>query len=1087
MASSSNFVTNTSIRQFLLRYKKEKNQVQTHTWFAKNGNYILSVPQTEHELFMNVVYNYISTNPRSILEDPTKGENALTEKIEKSSQFPFRFFVDIDFKAQHFEDNDILPRKLDDLQSLMTELVDICDNVIRDIYGTSYVDDRLVAVRLPYKLHVMYPAILVKSQTAISLANLMVDRLKEHPLLSEILEVAKDVVDRSVYHTGLRMLGMHKSRMTRKNEDELKFHKKHFGEIYRHCYYLINPTTFEKIPLTLDLFLKSSILQYEQETETAPLNETMMSSVIRKKNGNTRERLPSFQTSEEDSDNLAHKLKHTIDWVKRHYNHPINPNEVKLKTFTTHEMREGSDELVTKESRCLIFSLKSTECMFINKSHKSNRIYILIDSNGSSQRCFDEKCEGKKHNPIPRSKWRDNKSETELVNLQVFPPAQSVAIKKEKDEPQNLEDIVDLSLIEIKPHFPNNSLEYEFCDVTNDGKGIKVPLRDSWCEICKKDREAGDCTHQNFITLAPNKKQSKAYYHCSLKDEFFPDKGIRVNQKLPEYLFIQNNLQYTVNNFTLTATALLTSGDVSDEFDLEDWFDDDELNHLIYESFAANTWSIVKVIHYLAKETFACTNESNNGVWYHFQNHRWLSNQEHHLQFFIPQHVSPYYRRVRQWYQENTPDGEQKEKRKNYLNKSLIEKLCNNTSKNEIIKEAKHYFLVMDIYRDPITGAGFSERLDTHKNLLCFTNGVMDLDTGEFREGRPTDFITMCTNFAYEPDKFDPKRMAIVEKFFEDIQPDVEQRTYLLKFLSSMLHGDVTEELFHIFTGGSANGKSVLNELVEAVLGDYYDNIAANMLTRERPDSSKPQPDILVLRGKRAIWGSEPESHEKIASGFVKLISGNDKLKARLCHSNDLVKFKPDFKAVLLCNDIPKIDDDEGIWRRFRIINFPTRFVQRPNPDKKNEKLRDETLRKKLLECKLEFFILLMKYFELYTKEGRRLIPTKEIQKFNDEQRYKNQQMRQFMDQEMEPSAESIVHFQEFKTRFLAWWKVEYNGRTDGFPTPRKIHDDLVKMDIRIHDKIRVVKNGPNQKGFTGWKFKHEFNLLQPNHSDDEH
>ena len=41
------------------------------------------------------------------------------------------------------------------------------------------------------------------------------------------------------------------------------------------------------------------------------------------------------------------------------------------------------------------------------------------------------------------------------------------------------------------------------------------------------------------------------------------------------------------------------------------------------------------------------------------------------------------------------------------------------------------------------------ELLDTNLDLLGFTNGVYDLENGIFREGRPSDFISLSTNLEY--------------------------------------------------------------------------------------------------------------------------------------------------------------------------------------------------------------------------------------------------------------------------------------------------------------------------------------------------
>ena len=39
--------------------------------------------------------------------------------------------------------------------------------------------------------------------------------------------------------------------------------------------------------------------------------------------------------------------------------------------------------------------------------------------------------------------------------------------------------------------------------------------------------------------------------------------------------------------------------------------------------------------------------------------------------------------------------------------------------------------------------------LDENPNIVCFSNGVYDLEADEFRQGRPEDYVSLCTNIDY--------------------------------------------------------------------------------------------------------------------------------------------------------------------------------------------------------------------------------------------------------------------------------------------------------------------------------------------------
>ena len=77
-------------------------------------------------------------------------------------------------------------------------------------------------------------------------------------------------------------------------------------------------------------------------------------------------------------------------------------------------------------------------------------------------------------------------------------------------------------------------------------------------------------------------------------------------------------------------------------------------------------------------------------------------------------------------------------------------KLGENSFKSGVIKELANIFLQDDPY--------FLDNLDNNSNLICFNNGVYDLERGTFRNGVPTDYVTLSTGYDYltNIDKSDP-------------------------------------------------------------------------------------------------------------------------------------------------------------------------------------------------------------------------------------------------------------------------------------------------------------------------------------------
>ena len=184
----------------------------------------------------------------------------------------------------------------------------------------------------------------------------------------------------------------------------------------------------------------------------------------------------------------------------------------------------------------------------------------------------------------------------------------------------------------------------------------------------------------------------------------------------------------------------------------------------------------------------------------------------------------------------------------------------------------------------------FEEKLDQNKYLIAFNNGVYDLKNNYFRNGRPEDYISMCTNCDYIPYDETNTKIKEVFDFFNKIQKNDEMREYLLIKLSTFLEGVQRDQKFEIWTGTGANGKGRILKLIIDALGDYACTIPITLLTKPRSDSNSASPALATTKGKRCCVFQEPENDDKIYVGHMKNITGGDKLMARSLYS-DPVEF----------------------------------------------------------------------------------------------------------------------------------------------------------------------------------------------------
>jgi len=365
-----------------------------------------------------------------------------------------------------------------------------------------------------------------------------------------------------------------------------------------------------------------------------------------------------------------------------------------------------------------------------------------------------------------------------------------------------------------------------------------------------------------------------------------------------------------------------------------------EIKNALQQSLEGSTYKIALALHTKYPNRFVCSSLNNNN-WYEFKNHRWYKvPQGHTLQREISESFANEYFKLAADYnlkatKINGLDKEEINKKAMNIQK-IASRLLDITFKEKIMKEAKGLFF------DP----EFEDKLDENYDLIGFNNGVYDLLKEEFRDGRPDDYISKTTNNDYIPFKKSNPYFDKMNKLFEQILPDPSVRKYFLMTLATCVSGHNKEEKLYIATGSGSNGKSLLFTLVGLALGEYYLSCQITIITRKRGGSGQASPELLRLKGARCGCFQETDDGEKLNVGMMKEITGNDKFVVRGLYS-DPIEVKPQIKFYLACNQLPSVPSiDGGTWRRLRVTNFGSKFVEKPQ--KQNEHLIDPTLKDKI-------------------------------------------------------------------------------------------------------------------------------------------
>jgi len=358
-----------------------------------------------------------------------------------------------------------------------------------------------------------------------------------------------------------------------------------------------------------------------------------------------------------------------------------------------------------------------------------------------------------------------------------------------------------------------------------------------------------------------------------------------------------------------------------------------------------------------------------------FKNHRWIpSDSAVELKRNISEKVVNEYSKYAAECSKRVLETSEEEERETLIKRGIKAneiclKLKNETFKNNIIKSCTQLF----------GDSKFIEKLDSNVQLIGFDNGVYDLDKKEFRNGLPEDFISFSTNIDYKEYNYSDQIIKDIKEFLTQVLPIQRVREYVLKVMGSFLTGKTGEEKFHIWTGCGGNGKSKLIELFEYAYGDYCGKMSVTLITQKRAASNACTPEIVANKGKRFITLQEPDNNEEIHVGSMKELTGGDKVLARGLHK-DPIQFKPQWKMVMTSNILPQVSSNErGTWRRIRVTEFISRFVETTelDPKKKYQFPIDHDLSSKLKEWPEAFMWFLIK--EYYNYINHKLIEPPEV------------------------------------------------------------------------------------------------------------
>jgi P4 family phage/plasmid primase-like protien len=470
---------------------------------------------------------------------------------------------------------------------------------------------------------------------------------------------------------------------------------------------------------------------------------------------------------------------------------------------------------------------------------------------------------------------------------------------------------------------------------------------------------------------------------------------------------------------------------------------------LLYKSLLGGHRDIAVQLYEKYGGQYVCADVSRK-LWYEFREHRWVR---------CPEGISLKSKISTDILLRYTEEGakmfkvcgedlgsEQSQENSNkikQLNK-VIASLNSAPFKNNVMVECMELFYKED----------FLEKLDRNIYLTGFNNGVLDLKQMEFRSGRPDDYVSLSTGYDWKDFDDDDNEVLECGDFLLKLFPNPLIRRYAVEYFASILKSGNFQKTFVIMTGEGDNGKSVLIEVLEKVLGDYMEKLPTSLITSGRTQSSGSTMDTELLRKKKYGILQETSKKDQINDGKLKELTGNDTFQSR-AHYGAFSKVEATAKIALICNKLPSIgSDDPAIWNRVRVLPFESRFPKNNDevPATYEEQIakktffRDNNFSEKIPYMRQAFVWIMFQTFKYvsrhgYSREPQQVIEATENYKINNDSFLQFTNERIIKDES--PDCEGIT-LSEIHNLYKEWYRETYNN-SNNCPNKNELKEYLYK------------------------------------------
>lgn len=346
---------------------------------------------------------------------------------------------------------------------------------------------------------------------------------------------------------------------------------------------------------------------------------------------------------------------------------------------------------------------------------------------------------------------------------------------------------------------------------------------------------------------------------------------------------------------------------------------------------------------------------------------------------------------------------------------------------------------------------------DSFPDLLNCKNGVLNLRTGQLVAHIPGQRFTYCLPIEYDPNADHSKWRSLI---LEWTGGDPALVDFLQSAIGYTLTGHTSEECLFYLYGPTRSGKGSFTETILHMLGKepLATEVDFSSFTMDRSHDSQNF-DLAGLKPCRFVAASESSKYTSLNTARVKAITGGNEIRAAF-KRKDHFTFRPQFKVWLSSNYPANADvDDDAIWYRLRVIQFPNSYAGREDKTLKAQLKQTESLQAVLAWA-------VKGAIRWYNQEGTGLRTPKSIEETTQAQRLELDYVGQWLEESIE-TVDTGTHFVPNSALYLSYqeWCKE-NGVTPKHK--RSLGMELKRKGFAAGKQRKNPATGKNERGVFG-------------------